>query len=338
MLRTLFLPLALVLGLSVQGCMFVNIPLTFPPADYQEVLIQDGSRREKILLLDIDGFLTSGARREAPLVGLRDSTVNEVADRLAKARDDQSIKAVVLRINSPGGGVTASDLLHNEIRRYQMDTGVPVYASLLDMGTSGAYYVAASADQIYVHPTTVTGSIGVVSMFPQFENLGHKIGVYVEVLKSGDNKDITGGFRNMTDEQREILQGMIDSLYERFLMAVMSGRPNLDSDTLRDIADGRIYTAEQSVDIGLTDGVKYLKDVLDLVRDETGAPDARVVMYRRTAERSYDSVYAESDTRGLPQPARAGASASGNTINLFNVDLRSLWPDDSPVFYYVWLP
>ncbi len=337
MIRALAFSLALVFLASAQGCMFVNIPLTFPPTDYQEVMVQDGNRGEKILLLDIDGFLTSGKRSETPFVGLRDSTVNEVADRLAKAKDDRHIKAVVLRINSPGGGVTASDLLHNEVRKFKEETGLPVYASLLDMGTSGAYFVATSADEIYVHPTTVTGSIGVVSMFPQFEDLGHKIGVYVEVLKSGDNKDITGGFRNMTDSQREILQGMIDSLYERFLAAVLAGRPGLEADTLREIADGRIYTAEQSVEKGLTDGVMYLTDVLDHVREDIGAPDGRVIMYRRTSERSYDSVYASSDVRPTAELPRT-PSASGTTINLLNVDLQSLWPDQRPVFYYVWLP
>lgn len=336
MQRSILLCVILLLGLSIQGCMFVNIPLTLPTAEYNEVLVQEGNRREKILLLDIDGFINSGARDEQPFVGLRDSTVNEVADKLAKAKEDRHLRAVVLRIDSPGGGVTASDLVYEQVRRFKEETGVPVYAALLDMGTSGAYYIAAAADEIYVHPTTVTGSIGVVSMFPQFEDLGQKIGVYVEVLKSGENKDITGGFRNMTGGQREILQEMIDSLHERFLSAVLQGRPGLTEARLREIADGRIYTAEQSVENGLADGVLYLEDLLDHVRGQLDAPDARVVLYRRSRDRSYDSVYAQADLAGARTVA--GGGGNGTTLNLVNVDMRSLWQHGGPVFYYLWLP
>ncbi|MCC6546531.1 signal peptide peptidase SppA [Candidatus Sumerlaeota bacterium] len=333
MLRWLQFGLTLALCVILQGCLFVQNPLGLPPADFQEVVVRGGSSAQKILMLDIDGVITSGAGEGSPLFGTEQSTVNQVSEKLAKARRDEDIKAVILRVDSPGGGVTASDIIYERLRKFKKDTGLPVYVSMLDLAASGGYYVSMAGDEIYVHPTTITGSIGVIAMFPQFEGLGKKIGAYMEILKSGENKDLTGGFKNMTDGQRAILQQMIDEMYARFVSVVKDGRPNLEESKIRELADGRIYTAQQAVDNGLVDGIKYTDEVVDLVREKIGNSKARVIMYRKTATQKYDSVYAR-----MPNPAPQVESPAPGNVNLLNIDANALFPQGRPVFNYLWVP
>jgi protease-4 len=337
MLLRLLSMMVLVLGIATtSGCILIApTGLLSGSPNYEEVQLKAGSGKKKILVLDIDGTITSGAQTPPGLFSSGDSTVNEVAEKLAKARTDRSIRAVVLRIDSPGGGVTASDVVYRLIRDYRRDTGVPVYASLLDMGTSGGYYVALGADEIYAHPTTITGSIGVIAIFPQFEDLGRKIGLYAEVIKSGRNKDLTGGLVNMSPEQREILQQMINELYGRFVDVVAEGRPNLERERIVELADGRIYTAREATEVGLINGVKYLDDVIEHVRQSIDAPKARTVLYRRTSNKAIESVYASS-RRIDPN----GASASNKTnVGLINVDASGLaLGHHQPVFQYLWIP
>lgn len=319
----------------LQGCLFVQNPLGLPPPDFQEVVVRGGSDADKILMLDIDGVITSGSGEGNPLFGTEQSTVNQVSEKLAKARRDHSIKAVILRVDSPGGGVTASDIIYERLRKFKEDTKLPIFVSMLDLAASGGYYVSMAGDEIYVHPTTITGSIGVIAMFPQFQDLGKKIGVYVEVLKSGENKDLTGGFRNMTDGQRAILQQMIDEMYARFVTVVHAGRPKLEEEKIRELADGRIYTAQQAVDNGLVDGIKYTDEVVDIARERIGNAKARVVMYRKTSTQKFDSVYAK-----MPNPAPKELTPASPTanVNFLNVDANALFPQGRPVFNYLWVP
>lgn len=315
----------------LQGC--ITIPFPFPPSEIKEVVIQDGGR-DKILMLDIDGAITGGTQEGSSFFGSREDTVNRIAERLAKARNDKSVKAIILRIDSPGGGVTPSDVVYEMIRTYREETGLPIYVSMLDVAASGGYYIAMAADKIYAHPTTITGSIGVIAMFPQFENLGNKIGFSVEVVKSGENKDIGSPFRNMREEQRVIIQSVIDDMYERFIGVIEKGRPALEPETIRELADGRIYTATQAQEAGLVDGVLYLEDLVKLVREEQNLSNAKLVLYRKTVEQSYNSVYARS---GVPTPMADGASRA-SSVNLLNVDLGEVAAPRQPVFQYLWVP
>ncbi|MEO8377450.1 MAG: signal peptide peptidase SppA [Candidatus Sumerlaeota bacterium] len=316
----------------LQGCIFIQNPLGLPPAEFQEVTVRGGSRSQKILMLDVDGVITSGAGEGNPLFGTEQSTVNQVTEKLAKARRDKSIKAVILRVDSPGGGVTASDVIYQKLKKFKADTNLPIYVSMLDLAASGGFYISMAGDELYVHPTTITGSIGVIAMFPQFEGLGEKIGVYMEILKSGENKDLTGGFKNMTEGQRAILQQMIDEMYGRFVSVVHEGRPKLEESKIRELADGRIYTAQQAVDNGLVDGVKYTDEVVDLARQHIGNLKARVVMYRKTNAQKFDSVYAK-----MPNPAPEAKVAPTN-ISLLNIDAKALVQQGNPIFNYLWVP
>lgn len=316
------------------GCLYVPVGDLFPPRDYQEITVLPGGS-DKILMLDIDGVITGGLVAQDSPFSVADSTVNEVEEKLEKAREDRNIRAVVLRIDSPGGGATASDIVYRSIRQYKEESGLPVYASLLDVAASGGYYVAMAADEVYAHPTTVTGSIGVVAMFPQLEELGNKIGASAEIIQSGENKSIGTPFRDMTNPQRIILQNVIDDIYGRFLEAVDTGRSNLGMEEVRRLADGRIYTALQAEEAGLIDGVMYLDDVLEKVRDDLGMGDASVVLYRRSSAKTVDSIYAKSPPMARRMEAAAGQPAQ---VNLLNVDLGGTLAPRGPVFHYLWIP
>ena len=333
MTRFLQIPLLLTAVMLFSGCMFINIPLTFPPGTYQEIPFRGKESSRKILILDIDGAITSGATEENPFLPRGDSMVNQVISKLDKARADKNIKAVVLRIDSPGGGVTASDVIYRELKNFKDETGIPVYAGMLDMATSGGYYIAMAADHIYAHPTTVTGSIGVIALFPQFEDLGRKIGVYFEVIKSGDNKDMTGGFKNMSAEQRAIMQQTIDELQSRFVDVVAEGRPELPRETIARLADGRIYTAEQATELGLIDGIMYMEDLIDLVKANEGLKNPTVVFYRKSNRETIDSFYAKSTAHLSDELPAVAPMAS-----LINIDGRGLGSLHRPVFQYLWLP
>jgi len=226
--------------------------------------------------------------------------------------------------------VTASDVVYRELLRYKEKTKTPVYVSMLDVAASGGYYISMAADKIYASPTTVTGSIGVIATFPQLNGLGDKIGVEMATIKSGKNKDIGAPWKQMSAEEREILQSVIDEMYFNFTDIVAANRTNLSKEKVVELADGRIYTAKQALNEGLVDGIMYLDQVLDLAGKETGGGKPRVVMYRKTAERQADSIYVSSTT---PTPH---ASSSSTQVGVVNVDARGLSMTHGPAFQYLW--
>lgn len=314
------------------ACMFVNIPLALPSREYREVVVEDGRHDEKILILDIDGGIFSGPQQENPLGMDQDSMVNQVAGKLKKARDERNLKAVILRIDSPGGGVTASDVIYKMLADFRRESGIPVYASMLDVAASGGYYVAMAADEVYAHPTSITGSIGVIAVIPQLEGLGQKIGVHMEIIKSGDNKDLGGIFKNMSDDQRRILQGVIDDLHNRFIEVVKTGRPDMSEEQVRNLADGRIYTANEALEHQLIDGIMYLDDLIKHIGRKHRLRDPRVIFYRRTVRDTYNSVYAHSGNV-LPDDN----SPHRINVGLINVGTNPV-TSGRPVFQYLWVP
>lgn len=324
----------LVAGVALlQGCIIIPVG-GFGSNDYAEVELRSGSVRSgKILVIDIDGEITSGPTGGG--IFSSESTVVGVTEKLRKAADDSSVKAIVLRIDSPGGGVTASDIVYREIMRFRAENDVPVYTSMLDLCASGGYYIAMASDEVYASPTTVTGSIGVIAMFPQMKGLGDKIGVGMEVIKSGANKDMGGFWKTMGQEERALLQGVIDEMYGNFVEIVHENRKEagLSEERVRELADGRIYTADQAKAAGLVDGIMYLDEVIDHVAKENGMKKPKVVMYRRNAgESSEATLYARS------APALPRASADTTTVNMVNVDMGNALAPKGAVFHYLWVP
>jgi protease-4 len=240
--------------------------------------------------------------------------VAEVASRLRKAEKDDRIRAVVLQIDSPGGTATAGDLLYHEISGFKARTGTRVVVAMMNVAASGGYYISLPADYILAHPTTITGSVGLIFLRPGITVLMQKIGLDVDVYKTGENKDMGAFFRPPTDVERKIMASLISRLGDRFLDLVKQHRP-VSAAGMETIATARIFLAEEALELGMIDAVGYLDDALAKARDLAGLPpEARVVVYRR-AEFPDDTLYntpaAEGHGRtpsllpaGIPLPAR----------------------------------
>jgi len=188
----------------------------------------------------------------------------------------------VLRINTPGGTVTASDIIYREIMLFREETKVPVVAALMDVAASGGYYIALAADRIVAHPTTVTGSIGTIMVTANVEGLLGKIGVATNTFKSAEHKDMGSPFRMLTPEERAIFQSVIDELQRQFVAKVVERR-RLTESAARGLADGRIYTAPQALGKGLVDALGYMPDALAAARRAIGVDEAKVIVYKRAA-------------------------------------------------------
>ncbi|MBM3127793.1 MAG: signal peptide peptidase SppA [Chloroflexi bacterium] len=180
---------------------------------------------------------------------------------LRDAQNNASVKAIVLRVDSPGGSVVASREMYDAVMATRAK-GKPVVASFGEIAASGGYYISAGADKIYAHPATLTGSIGVISVFPSFEGLGEKIGVKFTVIKSGPHKDQGAGYRDLTPEERAIWQTLTDEIYGDFVSVVAQGR-KLETARVRELADGRVYTGKQAKQVGLVDELGNLDAAVD---------------------------------------------------------------------------
>jgi protease-4 len=299
-LLRLFAALLFAAGLS--GCAFVSVPLLSPTKPLEEQTLE-GEGRSKILLLDVSGVISEREKGGGLLSRGAPSMVAQMREALLKAERDDDVAGVIVRINSPGGTVTASDTIHHDLQTFRQRKKVPVTACITGIGTSGGYYIATAADEIIAHPTAVTGSIGVMLMKFNVEGLLAKIGVSEQTIKSGDKKDILSPFRPATTDEQRLVQGIIDRLYGRFLDTVAARPKNtLSRQELQALADGRIYTADQAVASGLIDGIGYLDETITRMEKSLGLEKARVVTYYRPGGYK-GSIYAD----GGPEPPRFGA-------------------------------
>jgi protease IV len=316
--------LLIALALGTSGC-FVSLGdlgLLRGERPLRETTLE-GEGRAKILLVNVSNVITDLPTRHAFGLIEEESTVERVHAELKKAADDTRVKAVVLRVNSPGGGVTASDDVYGEIVRYRKERKVPVVAALGDVAASGGYYVACAADRIVAHPTTTTGSIGVIMTGLNLEGLLAKVGVRNQTFKAGEHKDILSPFRGATPEERRIVQSILDDLHTRFVSVVRESRGGLDLRRLAELTDGRIFDAPQALQAGLIDQIGDLHAAIDAARAAAHVDEARVVAYRRPDE-TRENIY--SATRGLPAQ-----------VNVLPVDLGAL-ATSGPRFMYLWAP
>ena len=270
------------LALTCTGCITVDI-LGGKPGRLRETVVE-GERGPKIALIDIEGVLSEVEKPTR--FGLREeeSPVARVRAQLDKAAKDRAVKAVILRIHSPGGTATASEIIYGEIQRFKAKKPVPVVAQLVGIATSGAYYAAMAADRVYANPTTVTGSIGVIFVSVNASGLMEKLGLADQTIATGPYKDVGSPLRPMTPEDRTLMQGVLDDLYRRFVQVVAAGRPRLPDARVAELADGRIYSAAQAQANGLVDGVADLPGTIDEVRRRAGLEEVRVVAYHRKRE------------------------------------------------------
>ncbi|MFH1258279.1 MAG: signal peptide peptidase SppA [Elusimicrobiota bacterium] len=187
---------------------------------------------------------------------------DHIVRKLHSIRENKSVKAVVLRINSPGGSVAAVQEIYKEVMELRKEKKV-VVASMGDVAASGGYYIASAADKIVANPGTITGSIGVIMEFGNLAELFRKIGVNIEVIKSGKYKDISSFSRSITEEEKLILQGLINDAYEQFVQSIVQGR-KMDETKVRNLADGRIFTGSQALREGLVDSLGNFEEAIAL--------------------------------------------------------------------------
>jgi len=195
---------------------------------------------------------------------------DSVTSDLRKISKITAIKAVVLRINSPGGSIGAVQEIYEEVNRLK-EKGKKIVVSMGDVGASGAYYIACAADKIVANPGTITGSIGVLMSLGNMEELFRKIGIRVEVIKRGKHKDIGSLSREMTPQEKKLLQGLIDDAYDQFLQAVIKGR-NLKKREAEKIAQGQVFTGRQAKNLGLIDEIGNFQDAVRLAGKLAGIP------------------------------------------------------------------
>jgi protease-4 len=212
-------------------------------------------------------------RVEGPIIDSKD-TVDQIKD-FAK---DPSVKAIVLRIDSPGGAVAPSQEIYEEVRKGMAKKKIVV--SMGSVAASGGYYIASPASRIFANPGTLTGSIGVIMEIPNFQGLMSKLGIKTQVVKAGKHKDIASIFRTMKKEEREILQGVLDNVHDQFINAVANGRKMLPED-VRKIADGRVFTGEQAVKAGLVDELGDLEDAVKAAGKLSGIKGEPVVITKK---------------------------------------------------------
>ena len=300
-MKRMVVALALMVALLAQGCFptFQLFPQDQPLSEY--TIGGDKDADAKVLIVDVSGIIL--ATEQKGLFGFAglSNTAAAVKAALKKADDDPDVAAVIIRINSPGGTVTASDLIYHEIKSYRnRHPQVPVHAMMLDLAASGGYYVAVSTEKIWAHPTTVTGSIGVIVQGINLAGLFDKIGIADQTIKSGAHKDMMSPLREPTESDRKLMQEVVDSLCQQFFDRVLAGRTEVKEERLREIADGRVYTAQTAKEEKLIDEIGYFEDVIEALKQQTGRKALRAVTYRNR-EVVDDNIYAQTENVPLSQ-------------------------------------
>ena len=219
-----------------------------------------------------------------------------IIHELKRFREDDSIKAIVLRIDSPGGGVGPSQEIFREVRKTINEK--KVVASMGAVAASGGYYIAAGADGIVANPGTITGSIGVIMGYTNFQELLHKIGLVPVVVKSGKYKDIGSPVRKMTEEERKLLQDFSNQIHRQFIMAIAEGR-KMDQSKVESLADGRIFSGEEAKLLGLVDRLGNLEDAIEWAGRMGGIKGKISAVYAREKKFSLLRYLAESSVKEL---------------------------------------
>lgn len=273
----------------------------------------------KLALIDVDGLLIN-ENLTGPL-SAGENPVDLFREKLAQVADDGGYKGVVLRINSPGGGVTACDIMRRELVAFKSKSGLPVVACLMDLGTGGAYYLASAADRIVAHPTSLTGGIGVILNLYNLEDALNQFNVVGVPVKAGKNIDLGTPIHPLGEEQRELLQQIANDFHERFRKVVLESREGVKDE---DVFDGRILTATQARKAHLIDQVGYLDDAILAAGDLCGT-DANTAVYllHRPRDKAR-SVYSITPNQPLDLLGM---------MNIPGADRSRL-----PTFLYLWQP
>ncbi len=316
-----------VMGLALLG-MAAGMGSLAPRTDHNLLEHEiEGSGRDKIAWIPIHGILMHS--EEGPFSS--GDMVKQAIEAIETAAADDQVKAVVLAVDTPGGGVTESDEIHHALktlRSVDKEKDKKLVVLMGGVAASGGYYISAAADRILAQPTTITGSIGVIMEGYNLEGLLDKVGVRTEVFKSGRFKDMGSPTRPMNEGDRRLFHRLVSDMYEKFVDIVLDGRKRVtlpdkspfDEDHLRRIADGRIYTADDALDVGLIDAIGYREDALKAARELAGISEARVVEYARRPPNLFELIGARTQPPGIQ----------------IQLDPKTLLRAASPRLLYLW--
>jgi protease-4 len=322
-------------ALFAVGCGPTTFVVGVAPGDQTltETVIDKPAKRtrDRVAVIDVSGMIlnakTPGLLREG------ENPVSRFREALDKAAADGDVKAVVLRLNTPGGAVTASDAMYRDVLTFKKETGKPVVVMMMDVAASGGYYLACAGDHLVAYPSTVTASIGVIIQTVSLQPALSSIGIRTEAITSGPNKDAGSPLSAMTDGHRAVLQQMVDEFYADFTQTVRDARPSISDEDFEQVTDGRIVSGRRAYEVGLIDQLGDINDAFAKAKSLAGIEHAALIRYHRPLE-YVGSPYA------LANGAAGGAQTPGSTqVNVMQLNVGgSLGTLTTPGFYYVWLP
>jgi protease-4 len=301
--------------------MFPTVKLFTDATDPLQEFTLEGDAEGKVLMISVNGIISDSSKKR--MMRNDPSLVQDIVSQLRLAEKDPEIAAVIFKIDSPGGSVTASDVIYHEIQAFKERTGKKVTAVIMNVAASGGYYMALPADFIMAHPTSVTGSVGVIFVRPKVYGLMDKIGVDVSATTSGENKDMGSPFRAATEAEDKIFQNLTDVLGKRFVDLVVERR-RITPDAVRDISTARIYLAADALRLGLIDEIGYMGNAIDRTKKMAGLDEnSRVVVYRRE-EFANDNLYNSQTRYGDAQ------------VSLLDLGIPDAALFNLSGFYYLW--
>ena len=278
------------LGFMVLGVLLCLFVISIGVLSYLTSRDESFWGKDKVAILEIKGVILD----PQPTV-----------EKLIRFRKNEQVKAIILRIDSPGGGVGPAQEIYAEVKKTQREKKVLV--SVGSVAASGGYYIACAADQIMANPGSITGSIGVIMENVNVEDLLAKIGLRPNVVKSGKHKDIGSPMRSMTEEERKLLQGVLDSIHEQFIQAVAEGR-KVPVEKIRPLADGRIFSGDQAKDLGLIDSLGNLEDAIAMAGQLVGIKGEPEVIYPEKKRFSILDLILEETIQKTLETFRGNAS------------------------------
>lgn len=328
------LTLLVLFALVFCGCAPDRIVIDLAPGDgrlAETRVLHDpdaSDRAPKIAMIDVSGLIASVS---AGVFASGGNPVDDLVARLDKASRDASVKGVIIRVNSPGGTVAASEMMYNEIRAFRERTKKPVVISMAEVATSGGYYIALAGDRIVAQQTSVTGSIGVLFQTFNVSEGMRRWGIESRAVVSRPNKDIASPFEPPVDEHYAILQSLVDEFYAEFRGLVAERRSSIDPSQMDMVTDGRVFTGSRALELGLVDEVGDIRDAFKTAKRLAGVESAQLVKYHSEG-RSPNSAYALGPAieSRLNTPGR-------REINLVQLNLSS-GEGGSSGFYYLWSP
>jgi protease-4 len=317
-------------ALSTAGCGNRTIRVDIVPTENKLKQVEMGDAdvftTDKVAIVNVSGMISNF--RAGSFLSNGTNAVSDFRETLDEIEKDKSVKAVVLRINSPGGTVTASDMMYKDLKNFREKTKKPVVVQMMDVCASGGYYLSCAADYRMAYPTTITGSIGVIIQTLNFSGTLKMIGVSPKAITSRENKDMGSPFRPMTDNDEKLLKGLVDQFYSGFLDVVKTSPHHVKAEDWSAVTDGRVVTGNDAVKLGLIDEIGTIDDAISKAKSLAKIDKARIITYTRSTE-GKGSAYAAAEPLG---------NTPGTQVNLININMDSdtFVPVMHPQFLYMW--